>query len=654
MEPRGSINLVTRAPIDITYSHTIDFTSPNEQLAYWGSKVKYRLENYSYIRRERRYINIDKTYEELDGVNYLFYQARENSKYYFCFVTEREYINEKATRIYFEVDVLQTFMFDYTWKPSYIAQGHVDRWDKNHKPKYSYTDEGLDYGSEYVTENAYKIEPKSDIPHGFYLVYTVNHSKFIDSGSASDSTIVEGAPIPYDVYIVPEFRGGYADNEVCYMGLSIESDLKGCATIIGFLKFMSRSAFGNYVKQIAYIPYLPLPYKIFAKDENPLNGACISFEMSHLEGMTVETTTLRQPAITDKSDSDYNNGLSGATVTLLKLNKFSSPYFNRDLAEADTFIGLEGVMPTSEMWRDILGHPMLTERDRRFESKLLTFPYRYNLFTDWTNAPLIIKNEFLCGEKITVKESFSAGFNIPRRYYVKNYRKDSEGRECSLTQPIPLEAPILTDQYYTYLLENKNQINANMSNATINAIYGAVTGAVGGGVTGATYGMAAGPAGMMVGAIGGAVVGGASKAVGGIISVSNMIRSENAKQSDIKSLPDSVITSNDSSFAISDNRTYLTFYRKAISCDYQERLAQYWHMFGYIVKALDVPNTRSRVRFNYIRTVGANIEGDIESNYLTQIKGIFDNGITIWHYAFLLFCAIPCTKRPQSSACLHP
>ena len=41
---------------------------------------------------------------------------------------------------------------------------------------------------------------------------------------------------------------------------------------------------------------------------------------------------------------------------------------------------------------------------------------------------------------------------------------------------------------------------------------------------------------------------------------------------------------------------------------------------------------RSRYYFNYIKTVGMNLESrGVPKQYIEQIKSIFDNGITLWH-----------------------
>lgn len=231
---------------------------------------------------------------------------------------------------------------------------------------------------------------------------------------------------------------------------------------------------------------------------------------------------------------------------------------------------------------------------------------------------MIFKNEFMTTDKIEVMFNFGLSHNAPFRYWIKDYRRDPEGRYTSLMQPMALELPVISDAYYTYMLENKNTIETNMKNAMIssatNVVSSAVSGAVSGGVAGA-------------------VMGGVMSGVSGAVNVGNMIRSENAKQKDLQAKPDTVINSSDSSFNLNDDNTVLSFYRMKICCENEEIISEIFNISGYNVNRVDVPNLKSRTRFNYIQTVGANVTGSINQSDLMKIREIYDNGITLWHYS---------------------
>lgn len=595
--PSGTVYLCKNAIVDRTYSHTIDFKDPNEQRAYWGSLVSYSIENVQYIRNQRQSIRVDLNLDQVRDINYLFFRAKEDSKLYYCFVTDKVYYSDNTSYIYFEIDVLQTYMFDYEVKNSYVLQEHVDRWDANHKPIYSRTEENLDYGTEYTVESAYEIKSNTKIE--WFLAVCSDHYDQVKGGYKSHNTKIDGVATPYSLLLLPRARveNGEAGNEAFTL-----KDMDGTATLVNdidsFMNLMSSSsAVGEFVQQILRLPYLPFDYKT-----DNLHHVLDFTDTSEVE-IKYSQFEITSPVLT--------------SVNFMRIVRVKNIHLSKLLAEMGVLEGLESAMPTAEQWEEVKANPYSTERDRRFESKLLCYPFRFNLLTDWRSQPMVIKNEYIGGDKLKVNYIQSIGFNGTARYWVDNYKKDPLGRTTSLIQLTQDEAPIVKDAYYSYMLQNKNQISANQTNAIVNATAGTLgsiaTGLIGGNVVGG-------------------VMGGVSGALGGAISYQNMIRSENAKQRDLKNLPDTIINTNDCTFNTQDKNTFLAFYRYKICCEFEELLADTFNMTGYTVKRVKKPNLKSRVRFNYVKTVGANIVGSFNQDDLSLIRQIFDNGITFWHY----------------------
>lgn len=73
------------------------------------------------------------------------------------------------------------------------------------------------------------------------------------------------------------------------------------------------------------------------------------------------------------------------------------------------------------------------------------------------------------------------------------------------------------------------------------------------------------------------------------------------------------------------------FTRYTIKKQFAERIDKYFDMYGYLTNSVKIPNLKNRPNWNYIKTVGANIIGDIPQEDLQTIKNMFDNGITLWH-----------------------
>lgn len=613
-KPTGAVYLCENAIIDNSYSNTIDFKSPSEQLSYWGSLVKYTITDFMYIRRSNAYIKVDKNLSDLDSINYLYFRAEDTSKMYFCFVTSKEYISDDASYIYFETDVLQSYMFDYEVKESYVVQEHCDRWTVDHKPIFSRTAESLDYGSEYTLENAFNIEAvkTSNQRDCWYLVVLkTGFNSTADSGkSTSVPSEMYKCPSPYIYLLVggnsattpikAKVRGAGRDNSNTYI-----VDIYNIGI---FQQVVATSDLGKFITQIIRLPYLPFDFVISD------------------DGLIIDTTQ-------DSSNFSYVTLTgTGVTINCIALDFYTDGSGNKDsfrkLAEMDLLEGLENSVPTAEQWADVKANPYNVERDRRFESKLLTHPYRYNIFTDWKGQPLIIKNEYIDSEKITINYLQCIGFNGPARYWVDSYRKDPEGRASSIVQTMQEDLPISIDEYYTYMLQNRNQIQADRSNliasaqtAQQNAMVNSVAGA-----------LTSGSLGKMASGLGGTLLGQYTMQATADTNYNNMIRSQNAVQKDLRNLPDTVVSSNDGSFNLYDDNRYISFYRMKICCEFEEILADTFAMSGYTVKRVKIPNLRSRLRYNYIKTIGANIVGSINQNDLATIRTIFNNGVTFWHY----------------------
>lgn len=83
----------------------------------------------------------------------------------------------------------------------------------------------------------------------------------------------------------------------------------------------------------------------------------------------------------------------------------------------------------------------------------------------------------------------------------------------------------------------------------------------------------------------------------------------------------------------SSGESKFTFRKMSIRAEYARIIDDYFTAFGYRVNAFKLPNRFGRRNWNYIKTVGCNIEGDIPQGDMQEIKGMFDSGITLWHNA---------------------
>ena len=112
--PNSRLYLV-KTKLESDYENTFHFANKQAQTDYFNSLIPsgYSFSDYTYIRKDG-YVVVSKCADELIGYNYLFYENAgfPEAKRYYCFITKIEYVSENDARIYFETDVMQTYLYD--------------------------------------------------------------------------------------------------------------------------------------------------------------------------------------------------------------------------------------------------------------------------------------------------------------------------------------------------------------------------------------------------------------------------------------------------------------------------------------------------------------------------------------------------------------
>ena len=122
--PSSTIRILKNVRLDNTYANTIHFNSSTEQAAYFQGLQKYALNNYTYLRKENA-IRVEIRTDNLYDCNYLMFQnSAFGTKWFYAFITNVEYVNNETSSITYEIDVMQTWYFDYTVNPSFVEREH--------------------------------------------------------------------------------------------------------------------------------------------------------------------------------------------------------------------------------------------------------------------------------------------------------------------------------------------------------------------------------------------------------------------------------------------------------------------------------------------------------------------------------------------------
>ena len=237
--------------------------------------------------------------------------------------------------------------------------------------------------------------------------------------------------------------------------------------------------------------------------------------------------------------------------------------------------------------------------------KLLTFPYCYLMASNNNGSNAIYKYELFSSNNCDFRYigTLTPGMSI--RLQPINYNKQEINNEEGLNLGKLPVCSWNTDVYTNWLTQNS--VNVGLSVAS-----GLLT-------------MAGGFALSTTGA-------GALAGSGGIISGGLQI-ANSLGQVYQHSLtpPQAEGNTNNGDVMFSSGNAKITMYQMCIKKEYAKVIDNYFTMYGYKVNSLETLNIRKRPKFDYIKTIGCNIAGNIPQTDLNHIKTLFDNGIRIWH-----------------------
>ena len=195
-----SICYLFSVPLEPDYKHTYFFNSLAEQTSFFLNRAKNNLftDDFTYIRKDG-IIRFPEKFDNIieKNVNYCMYQnpGDYSGKWYYAFVTDLKYVAKEMTEIYIETDVIQTWLFDYEVKPSFIEREHT----ANDTIGNNTLEEGLELG-EYVSEKRIDFIPLSNLYEGASdnLAYVVgstvllNNSEFPKTNGGNYNGVYSG------------------------------------------------------------------------------------------------------------------------------------------------------------------------------------------------------------------------------------------------------------------------------------------------------------------------------------------------------------------------------------------------------------------------------------------------------------------------------
>lgn len=576
-----NIRLLSGIPFQNDYKHTRWFDTIGEQTTYFSNKnVVHSMTQANFQRIEGKHlIAVNKSIDELWNVNYLMFQnAQYNSKWFYAFVTKLEYKQKGTTLVHFAIDVFQTWKFDMTFKPSFVVREHCKLWNDDGSPVVNTVDEGLAYGTEYDIVHAENYVPHGDVQ--FLVIVTKERMHDIPNTGEGETTptettkiapIINGVPQPLSYYVHPFKKDG------SQVTTNISPEISDIKTVLKGLYTQDDAV--NNVVSLFITDYI-------GADANGQDGS-ITFNVDQFEHAGVAD---------DKSEN------------------FNTVYVKD--------------VKTYDVLSKSLGNKYDDYRTVK-ESKLLMHPYTVLTLDDFKGNRRDFKNEYIQADNLVLNVRGSLGTSNKVAYTIADYNTGSEMPddgtsmrvmlEGSIINNNPSDVPILNEYLSAYLQGNRNSI----ANQTNSIMFNGAMGAVSTAVSGAVSAKSRNPVGV------------AQAGIDGVQGAGNTVldlQAIQAKQQDIANIPPSISKmGSNTAFEFGNGYRGLFIMKKQIKSEYRKKLEAFFNMYGYKLNEVKVPNFHTRQNWNFVQTVSCMITGNFNNEDLTELKAVFDNGITLWH-----------------------
>lgn len=540
--PNTTLRMLRNVPLEPDYNNTLYFASREAQVSYFLGKTKYNLQSQSYQRVNKGVCRVNIKAEDLYDCNYMMFQNTSfGSKWFYAFITSIDYVNNVTADVYYELDVMQTWLKDIGLRMCFVEREH------------SATDE---IGDNIVAE-----------PLALGEMVFNTYGKF---GTDLDTMAI--AVLVCDT-----------DDEN-YGGRMIEGIFSGAML---HCYSTNETGVGKLKELLADLVEKP--------------DAVVGMYMIPARAIT----------------SAYGNLDNGMTVP------FSIVCEHVDYDNLTPLAGTE----------TLDGHVVRNK-------KLYTYPFNYYHIDNANGRELALRYEFFTTSAglRNLKPQFKMHLNATQPVSVvlrpKNYKGVKNNDFCK-TESIDITS-------YPACSWNIDYFTAWMAQNTVPEVISAfsnVLGAVsqagsmmalgaGTGTSGATLSAGSKGNGQLLGTAQ------ADEKINGIGFAANVqIVSNIVSKAYTASIHADIMKGSLNNGNINVSAGLQKFFAGRVSvCKQQaEIIDDFFDRYGYATNRLKVPTITSRTSWNYVKTVGSNIDGNIPGDDKRIIDAIFDKGVTFWH-----------------------
>lgn len=518
IQPNSNVFIFHNVPFCEAYEDTMDFSSASQQWTYLADHyLKFSFNKYSYQRANKNSIKVEKTCDDLYDCNYMaFVNVAYGNKVFYCFIKKVNYINDNVTEIEYEIDPLQTWMFDYHLGQCFVEREHTadDAIGLNLVPENLEIGDYIDYPVYDQTDTA--VAYCTDLEDLSIVLFATCDENYSGTGGDFDGRVYSGLyPVNRDGDGTSVGTGTFFDLNVagvnaCNNWISnlpiVQTDAIKMAVIMPRnLALRNMSALGQIIKKSE---------TLLREDGTPVrNNKCLCYPYNFL----------------------YVTNNQGKTA------EYHFEYFSS--GQGRCLFGIYG--------------------DRTPNPSAILVPYSYK------------------GISENVDEAISIG-NYPQVAF------NVDAFKAWLAQSASTVATSALTMAYTQQLNAQGASNGLGANILK---YGGIHGVI---------------AGLVQGVVASAQPPQSRGTQSGALNVASGIQN-------------------------------FLFINKRIRPEYATIIDDYFQMYGYACHKVKVPNTSSRINWNYVKTVGCVITGSLPADEAIRIKEIYDKGVRFWHYGATMY-----------------
>lgn len=541
---------------------------------------------------------VDKDFLELQQVDYLMTRKLINGKRkdFFYFVNDVEFLNETVTQLNVELDVIQTYMFDYDIKNAFIEREHqsmIKFHSSGDLRLFNKNPEPIEVAEFEYRESNLVLPYHEDFNNIYAAIVTVQKNQM----GGLQRRWRYGSMEQNFKTLITFFR--YNETGVySRVGFVKDSETNRIYDLAGDDALARLSKDPNVI-DIWITPYIPnvkyggiwggtgQPYITgfagYTEGDDPsadyeyVTSVDVSADVSiNVSGMLA---IYNMPIIEDILQVENGNVSHEIDNMIVNLDGLDSKIYGSQYSSIELQFGTGTI---SELYAD------------EFDDIDWGPEFKYTIGND-VEKVLMVK---------------PVDYKTPNKFI-------STGSDNSL--------PKITDAYLEHMNNNRHSLQAKNTGNIVQSITSIGIGAAATIVSGG----AAAPAAM---AIAGSTL---SKGVGFGMDLMR----QSAQQRDLKNKPDTFNNVNSIDFNLNNNLVMAKVRIKVPTFEEKLKLHTFFNLYGYNASYYGIPEFHTRNAFNYLKLGNMTLTGPIPVEHKELIKERFAEGVRFWHDHFLNFLA---------------